>query len=84
MSYASCPNCGLTVRLDATCLLAENCPRCAARRQVVPMLISQYRRFSASTASNEPYVSASVTSAMTPPYRPRGLRTVSALHRGDE
>ncbi len=37
----NCPTCGLSIRLRASYLAVERCPRCLARRQTaVPMYIS--------------------------------------------
>jgi hypothetical protein len=37
----NCPNCGLSIRLLASYLAVERCPRCLARRHTaVPMYIS--------------------------------------------
>jgi hypothetical protein len=35
MSYMNCPRCRFSVRLRASYLTLERCPRCLARRQVV-------------------------------------------------
>ncbi len=41
MSYMNCPRCGLSIRLRASYLIMERCPRCLARRQaVVQMYVS--------------------------------------------
>jgi hypothetical protein len=42
MSYMNCPCCGLSIRLRASYLAIERCPRCLARRKVaVSMYLSQ-------------------------------------------
>jgi hypothetical protein len=42
MSYMNCPCCGLSIRLRASYLAVERCPRCLARRKVaVRMYLSQ-------------------------------------------
>jgi hypothetical protein len=42
MSYMNCPSCGLSIRLRASYLAIERCPRCLARRKVaVAMYLSQ-------------------------------------------
>jgi hypothetical protein len=42
MSYMNCPCCGLSIRLRASYLALERCPRCLARRKVaVAMYVSQ-------------------------------------------
>jgi hypothetical protein len=42
MSYMTCPRCGLSVRLRASFLVLERCPRCVARaRMLVPMRLSE-------------------------------------------
>ncbi len=35
MSYMNCPRCRFSIRLRASYLTLERCPRCLARRQVV-------------------------------------------------
>jgi hypothetical protein len=42
MSYMNCPSCGLSIRLRASYLALERCPRCLARRKVaVAMYLSR-------------------------------------------
>jgi hypothetical protein len=42
MSYMNCPCCGLSIRLRASYLAIERCPRCLARRKVaVAMYLSE-------------------------------------------
>lgn len=41
MTYANCPQCGLSIRLRSPQLTVEHCPRCLARRRVaVPTVTS--------------------------------------------
>lgn len=41
MTYANCPQCGLSIRLRSPQLIVEHCPRCLARRRVaVPTVTS--------------------------------------------
>jgi hypothetical protein len=41
MPYMNCPRCGLSIRLRASYLTLESCPRCLARRHVaVQMFVS--------------------------------------------
>ncbi len=47
MQYMTCPRCGLSVRLRASYLTLDRCPRCIAKRGVsIPMVISDERRTS--------------------------------------
>jgi hypothetical protein len=39
MSYMSCPACGLRIRLRASSLTIERCPRCLARRKTAVAMI---------------------------------------------
>lgn len=42
MSYLNCPACGLSIRLRASYLAIERCPRCLARRRAaVRMYLSE-------------------------------------------
>jgi hypothetical protein len=42
MPYMNCPRCGLSIRLRASSLLLERCPRCLARAgAAIPMHISE-------------------------------------------
>jgi hypothetical protein len=44
MPYMNCPRCGLSIRLRASSLLLERCPRCLARtRTVIPMYTSEHK-----------------------------------------
>jgi hypothetical protein len=52
MSYMNCPRCGLKLRLRASFLAVEHCPRCLARsRTAVPMLISGSRAWPQAAAA---------------------------------
>ena len=44
MSYMHCSSCGLSIRLRASFLTLDYCPRCLARRgAAIPMRISEHR-----------------------------------------
>jgi hypothetical protein len=44
MAYLHCGRCGLEIRIQATYLTIDNCPRCVARNAtVVPMRLSSSR-----------------------------------------
>ncbi len=64
MSYMNCPRCGLSIRLRASYLTLERCPRCLARSGLaVPMQLSPNRWSPAGGASvrapEQPQTSAS-------------------------
>lgn len=44
MSHLNCPHCGLTVRLRASFLALEHCPRCLARRGIAVEMLASGRR----------------------------------------
>lgn len=64
MSYMNCPRCGLSIRLRASYLTLERCPRCLARSGLaIPMQLLPNRRSSTGGASvgapEQPHTSAS-------------------------
>jgi Zn-finger nucleic acid-binding protein len=55
MSYMHCPRCGLSVRLRASWLTLDRCPRCLARRGVsVTMMLSDRRAWPARASTSVP------------------------------
>jgi hypothetical protein len=53
MPYMNCPRCGLSVRLQASWLTLDSCPRCLARRGVsVTMTLSDRRTWPPLTTSS--------------------------------
>lgn len=82
MSYMSCPRCGLNIRIRASFLLPDCCPRCIVRAHaVVPMVRPGDRPSTAKAVDRlvEPVTPAAVASATArnsqPPPSPAPIST---------
>jgi hypothetical protein len=84
MAYMHCPSCGLTIRLRASYLTLDCCPRCLARRRTIVAMRICARCFSPTSIDPVPSAESGSTSETDEPGRPacdpedRPLRTERA------